>query len=125
LRRWVPRVTVPSSREARMLVEKATIVRIIKDYTDALAAPRSAHSPVERAYDPVEILRALEEACERAGVSMGDYEVALREDSSLADLESQSLATKVVESPDPGPNDAISRESPTGQPVEGEERPAW
>lgn len=85
-----------------MQVDRAKVIHAIKDYTDALGSKPQAE--------------ALAEACEKSGISVDAYNEALRADPSLADLEKQSTTGAVVESADPGPYDAISRESPSGQP---------
>lgn len=97
-------------------MDRASVVKVIRDFTDELARPVSARPPVVRADDPPTVLAALEAACKEHGISVQDYRAALHADPSLADLERQALSSTPVESPDPGPYDAISRESPSGQP---------
>lgn len=98
-----------------MQVEREQIVHAIELYTDAVAAPTS-RPPIAFRDHPAWRRAALEEACARTGISVDDYAAALQEDPSLADLEKQALTEKVAGSTDPGPHDAISRESPSGQP---------
>lgn len=97
-------------------MDRATVVQIIKDLADTLAQPEAAAAPPgPRAERPTEESDALREVCGRHGVSVADYKAALRGDPALADLEKQALLESLG-APDPGPNDAISRESPSGQP---------
>lgn len=97
-------------------MERAAITRVIRDYAKALQTSRKPEAPVEAARDPVTLHAALEEACRDHGVTLDEYDTALQEDPSLSDLARQATTASVVETPDPGPYDAISRESPSGQP---------
>ena len=85
-----------------MQVDRAKVIRVIRDYTEAPGTTPKA--------------QALSEACAKSGISVDAYTEALRADPTLADLEKQSMTGAMVESTDPGPYDAISRESPSGQP---------
>ncbi len=99
-----------------MNVDRAKVVGVIKEYTDALGAQRvSGAAPVEQREDAKVVREALTQACARAGITPEDYAEAVRADSTLVDLETQSLNQATVGTTDPGPYDAISRESPTGQ----------
>jgi hypothetical protein len=99
-----------------MQEQRAKVVAVIRDLAARLDQPASVRPPVERAEDPATVSTALREACAHQGISVEEYAAALREDGSLAELERQATTMGVVEAPDPGPYDAISRESPSGQP---------
>lgn len=99
-----------------MQVNRETIVRVIAERARVLSERPSVRAPVERAEDPVTMGAALEEVCRAHDITVEDYWEALREDASLLELERLSLTEAAVGSTDPGPHDAISRESPSGQP---------
>jgi len=99
-----------------MWVEREHVVRAMKDFTDAIHV-RSRGRVDEFLRDEPEATReALVEACQKNGISVEIYVNALVAAPALAELEKQSLLTAVADAPDPGPYDAISRESPSGQP---------
>ena len=75
--------------------------------------------------DPAERVRYLEgddaveqeaifAACDRAAVAPEDYLATLEADAHLLQLHHATLTELVVGTADPGPNDRISRESPSG-----------
>jgi hypothetical protein len=97
-------------------VTRETIVRVIAERARVLSESPSARAPVARAEDPVTMRAALEEACRAHGITVDDYTEAVRGDPTLSELERLSLTEAAVGSTDPGPHDAISRESPSGQP---------
>lgn len=97
-------------------VQREQVVRTIKDFADAVRT-RSQGSIAVFLRDQPDLTReALAEACRRNGISVEQHAAALRATPALAALEDEALTDAVVESPDPGPYDAISRESPSGQP---------
>lgn len=104
-----------ASRVSAMSVDRAKVVGVIKEYTDALGAKRGGAAPVEQRDDAAVVREALTQACARAGITPEDYAEAVRADSTLVDLETQSLNQATVGTTDPGPYDAISRESSSGQ----------
>jgi hypothetical protein len=57
---------------------------------------------------------AIAAACARAAVSPEDYLTTLEADDVLCQLHQAALTEAMVGTSDPGPNDQISRESPTG-----------
>lgn len=97
-------------------MSRDTIVRVIADTARGLSERQSTRAPVQRAEDAASMRAALEEACRQHGITVDDYWAALRSDPTLLDLERQSITEAAVGSTDPGPHDAISRESPSGQP---------
>lgn len=99
-----------------MQVSRETIVRVIAEHARVLSERPSVRVPVERVEDPVTMSAALEEACRAHDITVEDYREALIEDPSLVELERLSVTEAAVGSTDPGPHDAISRESPSGQP---------
>jgi hypothetical protein len=99
-----------------MQVESAQISRAIEIFVDTVANPPTPRAPIAVREDPAWRRAALEAACAQVGISVDDYHAALASDPSLADLEKQAMTEKVAGSTDPGPHDAISRESPSGQP---------
>lgn len=97
-------------------MDRVGVVKVIRSFAEKLAQPRSSGTPMDRARDPEAVRAALIAACQENGVPLEDYHAALQSDPSLADLERQAMTAEVVETPDPGPYGAISRESPSGQP---------
>jgi hypothetical protein len=57
---------------------------------------------------------AIVAACDRAEVAPEDYLTTLEADERLLQLHHAILTEAMVGTPDPGPNDRISRESPCG-----------
>jgi hypothetical protein len=57
---------------------------------------------------------AIVAACDRAEVAPEDYLTTLEADERLFQLHHAILTEAMVGTPDPGPNDRISRESPCG-----------
>ena len=57
---------------------------------------------------------AIEAACARAAVTLEDYLLTLEADDLLRQLHNAALTEAMVGTADPGPNDQISRESPSG-----------
>lgn len=58
---------------------------------------------------------AIAAACTRAGVTPDDYLTTLEADAALRQLHESALTEAMVGTADPGPNDQISRESPSGE----------
>lgn len=98
-----------------MNVERNRVIAVIKDFSDGLLAERSAGSVTPEESD-ARALHVLEQACDRVGIAPSDYAEALRTDATLAKLEHDAVVQALAGPVDPGPNDAISRESPSGQP---------
>jgi hypothetical protein len=99
-----------------MQVDRAAVVRAIKDYTDALRDKSGGNAAGFILDEPEAARQALELACRQNGLSPEDYAAALAADPELAELEKESMIQAVAGLPDPGPYDVISRESPEGQP---------
>ena len=99
-----------------MQVQRETIVRVIAERARVLSERPSVRAPVERAEDPATMSAALEQVCRAHDITVEDYQEAVMADPSLVELERLSLTEAAVGSTDPGPHDAISRESPSGQP---------
>jgi hypothetical protein len=99
-----------------MHADRATVIHVIKTLSDELGRQYAGEPPIEHMDDQGMRRAALLLACEVSRISVEDYEAALRADPSLAELERESTTYAVVDAPDPGPYDAISRESPSGQP---------
>ncbi len=59
-------------------------------------------------------VRALVRACERSGVAAADVVAAVEADRTLWELTDAVTREALVTPPDPGPYDAISRESSSG-----------
>ena len=57
---------------------------------------------------------AIEAACARAAITLEDYLTTLEADELLRQLHHAALTEAMVGTADPGPNDRISRESPSG-----------
>jgi hypothetical protein len=57
---------------------------------------------------------AIVAACARAEVAPEDYLTTLEANATLSQLHHAALTEAIVGTADPGPNDQISRESPTG-----------
>jgi hypothetical protein len=57
---------------------------------------------------------AIAAACARASVTPDDYLTTLEADAALRQLHDAALTEAMVGTADPGPNDQISRESPSG-----------
>ena len=66
--------------------------------------------------DDVFVQGALAAGCTREGISPHEYAEALDLFPDLSQLERETLREGLAGSTDPGPHDAISRESPSGQP---------
>lgn len=58
---------------------------------------------------------AITAACARAAVAPEDYLTTLEADAHLMQLHHATLTEAMVGTADPGPNDQISRESPSGE----------
>jgi hypothetical protein len=82
---------------------RSRVVNVIRQVADALARGEEGDDLLHR-------------ACRDAGVTAAQYKQALEEDPALALLEREARIEAVAGTPDPGPHDAISRESPSGQP---------
>lgn len=54
-------------------------------------------------------------SCEQIGISLDSYRAALSRDPSLQQLEEKAIEEGLGGGADPGPHDAISRESPTAR----------
>jgi hypothetical protein len=64
--------------------------------------------------DDALLAAALRSACEQVGLTPEDYRRAIAADPSLMQLEKMTIDQAVTGPVDPGPHDAISRESPSG-----------
>jgi hypothetical protein len=64
--------------------------------------------------DDTLLAEALRSACDRVGLTPDDYRRAIAADPSLMQLEKMTIDQAVTGPVDPGPHDAISRESPSG-----------
>lgn len=96
-----------------MSTDRSRVLAILRDIRDTILADRAAGS--SRRADP-RVDEAVRRACARHGVPVESWQAALDADPELARLVEQTLEEIIVDSPDPGPYDAISRESPRGGP---------
>jgi len=92
-----------------MDVDRARVVAVIRTIQNAILADRTGGSEPE----PSELV---ESACAEHGLSVDQWSAALRADVELMSLFDLALTEIIVEAPDPGPYDTISRESPRGTP---------
>lgn len=99
-----------------MDASRAKVIRAIKGFTDEMRLRAEREPGIELCQESEVVREILERACRENGLSVDDYAAALRADPALAELEKESLVMGIAEPPDPGPYDAISRESPSGQP---------
>ncbi len=98
-----------------MNIERERVIAVIKDFSDGLLAEKNGGHVTPESSD-ARVRGVLRQACERVGVALEDYTRALADDPVLQKLEHDAVVQAVAGSVDPGPNDAISRESPSGQP---------
>lgn len=68
--------------------------------------------------DDDDVQRALAAACTSVGITPQDYARAVQASPDLTELERETLREALAGSTDPGPQDEISRESPSGQPAD-------
>jgi hypothetical protein len=99
-----------------MGLDRARIVHVIKDVHDQLAT-----SPQRQHTMPQDVVAKV---CTDHGITFEAYRAALKHDPSLAELEQQALMQAGSPAADPGPYDAISRESAKGTPLTPEESAA-
>ena len=101
-----------------MDVERARVLAVIISIREAIAADRAGgvvHETEAWAFALVQ------RACAEHGLSVEAWHDALQADAETLRLFEQALMETVVELPDPGPYDAISRESSRGAPETGPE----
>ncbi|MBX3225976.1 MAG: hypothetical protein KIT84_29630 [Labilithrix sp.] len=79
------------------------------------AAEAIRHEPT-RAEDPSVVAHELARASKLAGITPEAFDRAIDLDPELELLKITALIEAVAGSTDPGPHDAISRESPSGKP---------
>lgn len=65
--------------------------------------------------DPSALGRLVHEACAEVGIPFRDYQREVESSPELIQLEQKAIDEGLVGTADPGPHDAISRESPTGR----------
>lgn len=96
--------------------ERAAAIEIIRVYAGALteeASDLARRRALLRTHAPEPAL--LRAACERQGASLWRFWQVLNEDASLRELLDKSQERALAGEADPGPYDAISRESPTAR----------
>src|SRR5688572_21730519 len=104
----------PSRRSVILDPTVATwVIRFLSEELSRLLSDSGVRRRHVEGDESVEI-EALTVACARIGVWPGDYRMALEVDSMLFQLHRAALMESVVGTPDPGPYDRISRESPSG-----------
>jgi hypothetical protein len=107
----------PSMRHGTIL-ESTTASVVVGLLNQELSWRLSGDPGVRRRYlegdDTVEG-EAIAAACARAAVTPEDYLTTLEADEVLCQLHHAALTEAMVGTPDPGPNDQISRESPSGE----------
>ncbi len=89
------------------------MLAVIRTIHDSIVIDRA--TGIVRTPDPrgCEIVRG---ACAEQGMTVDEWLASLHADVELLRLFEQALDELVVDPPDPGPYDAISRESPSGSP---------
>ncbi|RYE77966.1 MAG: hypothetical protein EOO74_06050 [Myxococcales bacterium] len=65
--------------------------------------------------DPSALGRLVHEACAQVGIPFRDYQREIESNPDLIQLEQKAIDEGLIGTADPGPYDAISRESPTGR----------
>ncbi len=88
---------------------RETVLRVIR------AATTTLREQAGRPGDPTERRRAIATACTREGISPQAYEALVTHDAELERLERAALGEAGAGVADPGPYDAISRESRSGR----------
>ncbi len=96
-----------------MDVDRARILAVIVDIEDAIIADRACGIVRETEPGACEIVQR---ACAKHGLTVEQWSAELHADAELLRLFDQVLVEIVVDPPDPGPYDEISRESPRGAP---------
>lgn len=96
-----------------MQVERARVVAVIRDIREAALAERASPAPAaELAGRDI-----VEDVCARHAISVDVWVAAMEAGGGdLRRLFEQAMDELVVEPPDPGPYDTISRESARGAP---------
>jgi len=96
------------------MLDRTRAVVVVRVFGDEL---RSLLLPEQRpGAETGALAAAFTAACRRNGVSEGEVWEAIEADRTLADLMEATLREVVLDPPDPGPYDVISRESPSGTP---------
>jgi hypothetical protein len=97
-----------------MDIDRARLVHVIKAVRDAVLVELTSGQPGHvRQVDP-QGCELVQRACAELDVALDEWLAALHADPELVRLFHEALDELVIEAPDPGPYDAISRESPSG-----------
>lgn len=98
------------------MVERERAVAAIRAFGEELrSAVRDSKQATQHAEPGLDVLAgAFRRGCEKIGVTAEDVREAIERDSTLLDLEDSVTKEAIATTPDPGPYDEISRESPSG-----------
>lgn len=104
------------------MLEREQVVSTIRVYGEELSRRLRAEGSAEgqgseRGSEGAErsvFVEAFAAACQQNGVNEEEVREAILADPSLSELEDAVIQEALVGAPDPGPYDAISRESPSG-----------
>jgi hypothetical protein len=94
-------------------VDRARVLAVIRAIADAIADDRACGIVRETEPGACELVRR---ACAAHGLTVEQWSAELHADAELVRLFDQVLIEIVVDPPDPGPYDEISRESPCPEP---------
>jgi hypothetical protein len=93
-----------------------TTIRVYRDTVFEVCVRDAQWAARARTGDPDVLGELLERACEATGLARAAYEIAVRDDPSLRELQRFALDEIFISPADPGPYAEISRESPAGTP---------
>ena len=105
-------------REQAMVVLNA-----LRDELRATAADRTRAAFRLKTGDPAVLDAVLDHVCAERGADPAEYRATLEADPSLLQLQETMIKEVVAGPADPGPYDAISRESPAGNEANWHVRP--
>ena len=90
-------------------------IRTLKAHLAQLSGQDSGLVARLRRGDPSALGRLVHEACAEVGIPFRDYQREVESSPELIQLEQKAIDEGLVGTADPGPHDAISRESPTAR----------
>ena len=97
------------------MLDRAQAVSAIRAFGEELTRSTAARRTAGQGPDPhAMVTESFAKACAQQSVTARDLRAAIDADPSLVELEEAVTKEALADSADPGPYDAISRESPSG-----------
>jgi hypothetical protein len=99
------------------MLEREQAMEVLTALRDELRVIQSDQSPTAyrlKAGDQAALDLAVTLVCDQHGVDPAEYRTTLEADPSLLHLQDAMIREVIADPADPGPYDAISRESPAG-----------